>query len=249
MGEGVEGHAAGDVIFSGNSCEHRQYFAAPATAGKLIAKLPDSIDPRHAALFGMASVGMHDVRRANVAIGENVLVIGAGSIGQFTAQASRLAGAVVTICDLNEKRLEVAGSTGAHHTVAVTEDAESWDAVRQAGPFDVVFEDSGAPILDIVIGTNWCQGVLKHRSRVVMIAGRERVDYSFNAAQGCELSLFHAGHFDRDDLMQVCRFAAEGVLKIDPVIQDVVKIDKAIDIYDTLRDDPGSLFGVVFDWT
>jgi len=43
--------------------------------------------------------------------------------------------------------------------------------------------------------------------------------------------------------------AAEGVLRIGPVIQDVLKIDEAIGVYDVLRDEPGSLFGVVFDWT
>ena len=36
--------------------------------------------------------------------------------------------------------------------------------------------------------------------------------------------------------------------QIGPVIQDVVKIDQTIFIYDTLRDNPGDLFGVVFDW-
>ena len=39
------------------------------------------------------------------------------------------------------------------------------------------------------------------------------------------------------------------MLKIEPVIRDVVKIDKTIAVYDTLRDNPDNLFGVVFDWT
>lgn len=249
VGIGVQGVQVGDTIFSGDFCQHRQYFAAPATAEKLIVKLPDAVDPRHAALFGVASVAMHDIRRSDVKLGEKVLVVGAGPIGQFTAQAARLAGAIVTICDINENRLVIAKTLGAHATITLTTDAASWAAVKEAGPFDVVFEDSGADILDSVIGENWGQGVLKHRSRVVMIAGRGRVEYSFNAGQGYELCVFHAGHFGFDDLQQVCRFTAEGMLKIGPVIQDVVKVEKTIAIYDTLRDNPGSLFGVVFDWT
>lgn len=249
VGIGVQGVLVGDTVFSGDFCQHGQYFTAPATAEKLIVKLPDAVEPRHAALFGVASVAMHDVRRAEIKLGEKVLVVGAGLIGQFTAQVARLAGAIVTVCDLNEKRLAIAKTLGAHATIALTTDVASWAAVKQAGPFDVVFEDSGAPILDSVIGGKWGQGVLKHRSRVVMIAGRGRVEYGFNAAQGCELCVLHAGHFGCDDLQQVCRFTAEGMLKIGPVIQDVVKVEKAIAIYDTLRDNPGSLFGVVFDWT
>jgi threonine dehydrogenase-like Zn-dependent dehydrogenase len=192
---------------------------------------------------------MHDVRRAETKLGENVLVVGAGPVGQFTAQAARLSGAIVTICDLNEKRLAIAEELGAHQAITVTTDGESWNAIEEAGPFDVVFEDSGAPILDQVIGPDWHQGVLKHRSRVVIIAGRERVDYSFNAGQGYELCILQASHFTRDDLEQVCRLTAEGQLQIDPIIQDVVPASEADSIYNRLRDDPASLFGVVFDWT
>ena len=245
---GVKGFQPGDIVFSGDFCQHTQYFTAPAQGETLLVKLPGEVDPKHAALFGIASVAMHDVRRADVKLGEKVLVVGAGPIGQFTAQAARLAGASVTICDLNEKRLAIAKASGAHATITLTTDAASWAAVKAAGPFDVVFEDSGAPILDQVMGTGWGQGVLKLRSRVVLIAGRNRVDYSFNAGQSYELCVFHAGHFNLDDLRQVCRFTAEGLLKIGPVIQDVVKADQATGIYDTLRDNPGNLFGVVFDW-
>lgn len=248
VGRDVKDFVVGDLVFSGDFCQHTQYFAAAASENSLIIKLPGAVEPAHAALFGVASVAMHDVRRAGVMLGEKVLVVGAGPIGQFTAQAARLAGAIVTICDLNDKRLAVARTLGTHAMIALTPDAASWAAVKQAGPFDVVFEDSGAPVFEHVLGGTWGQGVLKHRSRVVVVAGRDRVEYSFNAGQGYELSVLHASHFVGDDLRQVSRLAAEGMLKFGPVIQDRVKVDDAIAIYDTLRDSPSSLFGVVFDW-
>jgi 2-desacetyl-2-hydroxyethyl bacteriochlorophyllide A dehydrogenase len=252
VGAGAQGFNVGDTVFSGDYMHHTDYFMAPANEGQLIIKLPETVDPRHAALFGLAGVGMHDVRRAGTKLGEDVLVVGAGPIGQFTAQAARLAGAIVTVCDINESRLAVAKQAGAHHTILVTTDDESWAAVRQAGPFDVVFEDSGAPILDNLIGDGWGDGhngVFKQRSRLALIAGRQPVEYNFNGGQSVELTVYHASHFDVNDLEQVCRFTADGLLKISPVIQDVVKIDQALAIYETLRDNPGSLFGVVFDWT
>jgi 2-desacetyl-2-hydroxyethyl bacteriochlorophyllide A dehydrogenase len=248
VGAEVSGFAPGELIFSGDFCQHRQYFRAPAKADSLIVKIPAEVDPRHAALFGVAGVAMHDVRRAEVRLGERVLVVGAGPIGQFTTQAARLAGAEVTVCDLNERRLKVARDLGAHKTVALPKDGSSWDAVRTAGPFDVVFEDSGAPVLDLVIGAGGTKGVLRRRSRVVMIAGRDRVEYGFNAGQGCEVCIQQAGHFNADDLRLVCRLVQEGALRIGPVIQDVVPAADAVGVYDRLRDDPGSLFGTVFDW-
>ena len=248
VGMGVTDLQVGDLVFSGDFCQHTEYFAAPVATDKLWVKLPDSVDPRHAALFGVAGVAVHDVRRADVRLGERVLVVGAGPIGQLTAQAARLAGAVVTVCDLDAQRLEVAQSLGAHATIRLTTEAASWDAAKKAGPFDVVIEDSGAPILDQVVGVNWGGGVLRARARVLLVAGRDRVDYSFNAGQNRELSVLHAGHFVRDDLVQVCRLAAEGALRFGPVVREIVKAADAPAIYGRLRDDPGSLFGLVFDW-
>lgn len=248
VGVGVKEIDVGDIIFSGDFCQHTQYFAAPATPDKLWVKLADSIDPKKAALLGVASVAIHDVRRAGLTLGEQVLVVGAGIIGQFTAQAARLAGAIVTVCDINEKRLELADSLGAHKTITLTTDPSSWESVKSVGPFDAVMEDSGAPILDNVIGASWRQGVVKHGSRVAIIAGRERVDYSFNAGQGYELSVLHAGHFIRDDLLLACRLISDDQMQTLPLIQDVIPAADAASIYERLRDNPGSLLGAVFKW-
>jgi threonine dehydrogenase-like Zn-dependent dehydrogenase len=57
------------------------------------------------ALVEMLSIGAHAVRRADLDKGENVLVIGAGPIGMGTAQFARLAGANVTMMDINVDRL------------------------------------------------------------------------------------------------------------------------------------------------
>jgi threonine dehydrogenase-like Zn-dependent dehydrogenase len=112
----------------------------------------------------------------------------------------------------------------------------------------VVFEDSGGPILDRVIGSNWGQGLVRHRGKVVLIAGRSRVDYSFNAGQGSELEVLQASHFERSDIEELCRLVGEGVVKIAPLLQAVVPIAQAVALYDRLRDEPNSLLGTVFDW-
>jgi 2-desacetyl-2-hydroxyethyl bacteriochlorophyllide A dehydrogenase len=243
VGDGVEGLAEGDVVFSGDFCQHTRWFAAPAGPESLIVKLPEAVDAQHAALFGVASVATHDVRRASVSIGQRVLVVGAGPIGQFTAQVARAAGAIVTVIDLNARRLEVARQLGAHRTVTVTADGP-WDELCRDGRFDVVFEDSGGPVLDRII-----EQAVAFRGTVVVIAGRDRVDYPFNAGQGAEVTIVQAGHFVRDDLEQLCRLVAEGAVNVGPVIQEVVPADEMVGVYERLRDEPASLFGTVFDWT
>jgi len=244
VGPDVDGLAVGDVLFMGD--DHHEFVLAHQDG--LLIKLPETIDLRHAALFGVASVAMHDVRRAETKLGDRVLVIGAGPIGQFTAQAARAAGAHVTAVDLDARRLAVAPECGAHHTIQVAGDATWEGPIRDAGPFDIVFEDSGADVLGHVIGSGWGSALVRHRGVVMIIAGRDTVAYSFNAGQGTEVAVLHAGHFDNSDLAEVTRLVADGVLRVAPILQDVAKPEQAKDIYDTLRDDPNKLLGTVFDW-
>lgn len=58
------------------------------------------------ALVEMLCIGAHAARRARVTPGENALVIGAGPIGLATAQFAKVAGANVTVMEINQARLD-----------------------------------------------------------------------------------------------------------------------------------------------
>ena len=244
LGPDCQTTKVGDVFYT--SQDHHEFLID--SEDSLLLKLPDNVDPNLAALFGVASVAMHDVRRAETTLADRVLVVGAGPIGQFTAQSARAAGAHVTVVDLDQHRLDLATKCGAHQTIQVTGD-ETWSGpIHEAGPFDIVFEDSGADVLGKIIGVGWGDGVIKHRGKVVVIAGRDDVVYKFNSGQGCEVAILQASHFDNSDLAEVARLVGDGVMMVEPLIQDLVKPDESKRIYDALRDEPNSLMGTVFDW-
>ncbi len=56
---------------------------------------------------------MRNCRNAQVEVGEHVLIVGAGCIGQFAAQIAALRGARVTLCDIDPARLDLARRIGA----------------------------------------------------------------------------------------------------------------------------------------
>jgi 2-desacetyl-2-hydroxyethyl bacteriochlorophyllide A dehydrogenase len=235
----------GDMVFTGILTGHVEYHLARES--DLIIKLPEGFDLEAAALLGVASVPFHDARRAEVRPGDNVLVFGAGLIGQLAAQVSQSMGARVTVADLDQERLELAWKLGMETTV--NPETEKGQAIlQQKKPYSVVFECSGADVLGGIIGTNWGNGLVGYRARVVMVAGRHDVHYHANAAQGAEIAVMHANHFDQDDLNQVVELTSQGQLKIRPLIRDIVPVDQAITIYDTLRDNPNQLLGTVFRW-
>ncbi|KKL51738.1 hypothetical protein LCGC14_2292470, partial [marine sediment metagenome] len=137
VGEDVSDFAVGDWVFSGSYVGHRGWNVV-AAAG-LVIKLPDDLEPRSCALFGVAGVALRGVRRMGVGAGDNVWVVGQGPIGHFTAQAARAVGARVTVTDMVPKRLEAARAAGAHVALDAANEG-TLQALKDAGPFDYIYD-------------------------------------------------------------------------------------------------------------
>ncbi|MEI3014120.1 MAG: alcohol dehydrogenase catalytic domain-containing protein [Ruthenibacterium lactatiformans] len=81
-------------------------------------ELPEYLTSETGALIEPLSVATHAVRRAQVALGETVLIIGAGAMGMMVAAMCRRSGAAqVIIADFSDSRLEMALQVGA--TIAI----------------------------------------------------------------------------------------------------------------------------------
>ena len=87
VGPGVTRYAPGDWVFYGEYVGHRGWNIAAENA--LLIGLPAGIDPKYAALFGVAGVALRSVRRMGVRAGDNVWVVGQGPIGLFTGPLGR----------------------------------------------------------------------------------------------------------------------------------------------------------------
>ncbi len=247
IGAEVTTLAVGDLLYMSEN--HLEY--CTVDAGSLLVKVPPEVDPVHAALFGMTSVAMRTCRRAELRMGEQVLVVGAGVIGQVAAQIAHVMGARVTLVDIDDRRLELARRIGAVEA-ACNIDGDGWDrhisttyrySWAPEGRFDAVIDLAGVPGMEDKL-----LDAVKHRGRVSFIAGRGAVHYTFNTGQGREITLLQNSHFDNDDLANLCRLVAGGQVTLALLIQDVVPAAEAQRIYDTLRDTPNALYGTVFTW-
>ena len=238
IGPDVSGLQVGDVLYM--SAIHAEYVVI--AEDDLLIKLPDSIDRMEAALFGMTSVAMRTCRSTELEMGERVLIVGAGIIGQVAAQIAAVMGARPTLCDINPNRLELAREIDAAETV-LDVSGDGWEKGVADGTFDAVIDFAGVPGME-----DQLISAVRRRGRVIFIAGRGKVTYTFNLGQGQEIQLKQNSHFDRDDLQNLCRLVDRGLVKIKPLIRDVVPVNEAKRIYDTLRDNPTELLGTVFVW-
>lgn len=228
----------GDLIYA--SVDHVERFTIPENG--LLLKLPDDIEPAEAALFGISGVAMHCCRRIDPRIGERILIVGQGCIGMFAAQIAYAMGARVTVCDIDESRLEQARQLGVAEQVINTS-GDGWNAHIGEGNFDAVMDFAGAQ--DMV--TQMIRAC-KSRGRLLLVAGRFDVQYTFNVGQFKEISILHCSHFTRNDLENLCRLLQQGSIKIAPLIRHRVNLDEVPQIYQWLRDEPMRLLGTVFEW-
>ena len=117
-GEGAEGLAVGDrVTGTGLYGAFAEEVVVPAAA---LARIPDGVDERTAAAFGVAyRTAYHALRSmARVREGDELIVLGAGGgVGLAAVQLGVQLGASVTAVASSAEKLDVAASYGAKHLV------------------------------------------------------------------------------------------------------------------------------------
>ncbi len=200
---------------------YAQYTVAPAS--QLIA-LPKSLSYAQAASVAVTGpTAWHMLRRrADIRIGEDVLIIAAGSgIGVLGMQIAAVAGARVIVTAGSEDKLRQARELGAqfavnHRDPDWAEQVRKWTGGRGV---DVVFEHVGA--------STW-EGSLRALAR-----GGRLVTCGGHSGFSVNINLWHLfvkehtiiGSFAgaRQDFMEVLRLVEQG--KIKPVIQEVFALE------------------------
>ena len=110
-----------------NLCPDVRFFATPPVDGAFATHVavssdfahdvPDALDDDEAALIEPLAVALWAARKAGIAIGDRVLVSGAGPVGLLVLQVVLAAGAEVCVSDVSTERLAVAMDLGASTTV------------------------------------------------------------------------------------------------------------------------------------
>lgn len=115
----------------------------------LTIKVPDNVSDEEGAMVEPMAVGHHAVNLANIKEGDNVLVVGAGIIGQMCAMLAKKKGAgYVAIAETNPLRGEKAVRLGSADEFFNAKDENYLEKVKAHNPygFDVVLDCCGNSI-------------------------------------------------------------------------------------------------------
>lgn len=204
-------------------------------AGTLI-RLPDGLPLRTAALAEPTAVAVHDVRRAQVAAGDAVVVVGGGPVGLLIAVAARQAGGDVLLAEPNSYRRAVAESLGFAVTdpasADVVDQVEDWTAGAGAR---VAFEVSGA-----AAGVDTAVSVLAVRGRLCLVAIHPAPrSVNLHRFFWRELTLVGARLYDRSDFEQAVGLVADGTVPAEALITQITPLAQAGAAFEALENGAG----------
>jgi len=141
VGKDVEGYRTGDQVFAPTEASlgaYAEYLCLPSNHA--IAKKPANMSYAEAATIPVGGLNaLHFHRKAEVRVGDKVLINGAGGgIGTIAIQLAKAAGATVTAVDHPDK-LAVLGALGADHVIDYTRE----DFTRNGERYDVIIDIVG----------------------------------------------------------------------------------------------------------
>ncbi len=256
VGEGVAGIAVGDRV-----CGHGPHAAAALLRPDQVAVVPEAVTDAQAAFVTLLIITMNGVRLAKIALGERVVSVGLGLIGNLAAQLAHANGALpVAGTDLIAERRAYAEECGllALDPAAPDFDAEVAALTEGAG-FDIVFEATGspgglAPALQLagefarVIALGSTRGLVRefdlygdvHRPGVTIIGAHlmthpDAPNFANRWTMGA-------------NRMVALSLLAEGRVNVDSLISHREPADHAPDLFALLADHRAEAMGVLLDW-
>jgi predicted dehydrogenase/threonine dehydrogenase-like Zn-dependent dehydrogenase len=151
---------------------HAEFAAVPRN---LVTKIPAEVDMQSAAFVALGAIAIHALRQSQAQVGDSVVVIGAGLVGNLVVQACKAAGCRVAAIDAQPQRLDLAKLSGAD-LVALNTDEKLLDHIQhftRGRGADVVFICASTASSDPV---NTASAVARDRG-LVLIVGRVGMDF------------------------------------------------------------------------
>lgn len=268
-GKNVVDLEVGDRVACGGSgyAYHAEIIAVPRN---LVVKVPKDVGLKGAAFTTLGAIAMQGVRRANVQMGEIVVVVGMGLVGQLVVQLLQVAGCRVIGADLLPERLALAEQLGAEKTILVGQEDPVKAVLRYTGGM-------GADAAIICAATSSSEPInqafqmLRERGRVVIVGAvgmeLEREDFYAKELDLLISRSYGPGRYDptyeekgvdypigyvrwpeNRNMAEFVRLLSEGEINVAPLISAEVPLEEAPQAYRMLLDTEESPIGIVLTY-
>lgn len=221
----------------------QDYFVVPE---ERVVAIPDTMSFDQGALIEPAAVGAHSTLRASDLKGKNVVVSGAGTIGNLVAQFAKARGAKkVLITDISNYKLHKAEECNIDHTLNISEIPfeEGIKAAFGSEGFQVGFEAAGVQnSLDSLIGN-----VEKGGDIVILgVFSKNPVVNMFYVGEH-ELNLFGSMMYRHEDYETAVDLISKGEISTAPLVSKHFAFEEYNSAYQYIEDKDGDVMKVIID--
>ena len=255
IGDAVEGFQVGDRVAAAGAgiANHAEIIAVPVN---LAVRLPEGLDWGAAATVTLGAIALQGVRRANPTLGETMVVIGLGFLGQLSVQMLVANGCRIVGVDPDPARRALALATGAFAALDPAEDvAGALARVTDGFGADAALICAAAPSDSIVAQAAQC---CRRKGRVVLVGDvglnlkrgdfyAKEIDFLISCSYGPGRydPLFEQGGRDYPlpyvrwtetrNMEAYLRLLAEGRVRLEPLAPKVFPIAEAEAAYQALK--------------
>jgi len=251
VGAQVDEFRVGDTIFM--RMAHTSYWTLDAAH---CSRVPDGIDLKSAAWCGLAKTAFRAAHAAPFTLGGEVLIVGAGPVGQMAVRWARAAGMRrIVVVDLSELRLGLASRGGATDCIrgALGDRDTLLPASSQGDGYGLVVDTTGNPaVFQPALGSAAMFG------RIVLLG-----DTGFPSRQALTSDMMTKGltlvathdHHDRGGWTQrridalFFKLVQDGSFALDGLITHEFAPPDCERAYALASDCRDKALGILFDWT
>lgn len=268
MGKNVKGFAIGDKVtvqpqvFCGNCapcklgaynvCENLKVYGVHTTGlaqdyfivnSSKVLKLPDNMEFDQGAIVEPMAVGVHAAKRSGEINGKNLIVLGAGTIGNLTAQAAKARGANVMITDINPKKLNTAKKCGIGICVNTMEEDLS-------GAIKKHFGDNGADVIidcaAVKASINQALNNARCSSKIVIVGNfKQPIEIEMPVLQRREVDMIGVMMYVREDYEDAIKLLSKGKINTELLISKYFNIRQFQEAYKFIDDNATDVMKVM----
>ena len=221
----------------------QDYFVVPE---ERIIPIPDSMSMDQGALVEPAAVGAHSTGRTTGIEGKNVVVSGAGTIGNLVAQFAKARGAAkVLITDISDYRLGIARECGIEGVLNVSETPfeEGVKSFFGKEGFQVGFEAAGVqPSLDALMAN-----VEKGGDIVILGVYSKNPTINMYFLGEHELNVFGSMMYRKEDYEEAVRMIDSGKIRTAPLVSKHFNFESYLEAYSYIEEQGDKTMKVMID--
>lgn len=262
-GSGVQEFKPGDRIAA-----VAPHSAVSVVGRNLCAAIPDNVSFEQAAYTSIASIALQGVRLTHAGLGESVLVVGLGLIGQICVCLLKALGCRVFGTDLDPSRLELAQSFGT-------------DAVGTGSPLQAVKDFSGFLGVDAVLLTattesnapiEFAADACRTKGRIVLVGVvglqlprppffKKELEFTVSSSlgpgrgdptyeeKGVDYPVGYARWTAQRNMQAVLDLMSQGKLPVEKLTSHRFSVERAPEAYDLITSRREPFLGVVLEYS